>query len=84
MRRLLEAKTTIFDISHIFYSHFHLDHTGEFAPFIFSTKYAGGTQRKTPLTVVGGRGFLDYYNALKTAYGHWTSLPIGSRSLKIS
>ncbi|MGD9042692.1 MAG: MBL fold metallo-hydrolase, partial [Desulfobacterales bacterium] len=26
MRRLLEAKTTIFDITHIFYSHFHPDH----------------------------------------------------------
>jgi ribonuclease BN (tRNA processing enzyme) len=77
MRRLLEAKTTIFDISHIFYSHFHLDHTGEFAPFIFSTKYPGGTQRKIPLTVVGGRGFLDFYNALKTAYGRWIELAPG-------
>ncbi|MGD9180853.1 MAG: MBL fold metallo-hydrolase [Desulfobacterales bacterium] len=30
MRRLLEVQTTIFEITHIFYSHFHPDHTGEF------------------------------------------------------
>ena len=45
MRRLLEAQTTIFEISHIFYSHFHPDHTGEFVPFIFATKYPDGSRR---------------------------------------
>ncbi|MBW2409315.1 MAG: ribonuclease Z, partial [Deltaproteobacteria bacterium] len=39
MRRLLEADTPIFDISHIFYSHFHPDHSGEFVPLLFATKY---------------------------------------------
>ena len=74
MRRLLEAGTTIFDISHIFYSHFHPDHTSEFVPFIFATKYPDGTRRKTPLTVGGGRGFLDFYERLKSAYGSWIEL----------
>ena len=48
MRRLLEAQTTIFDITHIFYSHFHPDHTGEFVPFIFATKYPDGSRRENP------------------------------------
>jgi len=74
MRRLLEAQITIFDISHIFYSHFHPDHTGEFVPFIFATKYPDGSRRKTPLTVGGGRGFLNFYEGLKTVYGSWIEL----------
>ena len=77
MRRLLEAQTTIFDISHIFYSHFHPDHTGEFVPFIFATKYPYGNRRKTTLTVSGGLGFLNFYEGLKTVYGRWIELAPG-------
>ena len=39
MRRLLETGKTIFDLSHIIYSHFHPDHTGELVPILFATKY---------------------------------------------
>lgn len=74
MRRLLEAGVSIFDISHIFYSHFHPDHTGEFVPFIFATKYPDGSRRKTPLTIGAGRGFLNFYKSLKSAYGSWIEL----------
>ena len=77
MRRLLEADTTIFDISHIFYSHFHPDHTAEFVPFLFSTKYPNSQQREDPLTVTAGRGFLDFYSKLKAVYGHWIELEPG-------
>ena len=77
MRRLLKARTSIFDISHIFYSHFHPDHTGEFVPFIFATKYPDGSQRNTPLTACGGMGFLDFYQGLKAVYGHWIELDPG-------
>jgi ribonuclease BN (tRNA processing enzyme) len=77
MRRLLEAQTTIFDITHIFYSHFHLDHTGEFLPFIFATKYPNDSRRKIPLTVAGGRGLLNFYEGLKSVFGHWIELTPG-------
>jgi ribonuclease BN (tRNA processing enzyme) len=77
MRRLLEAKTTIFEISHIFYSHFHPDHTGEFVPFLFSTKYPNSQQRKDPLVLTAGRGFLNFYSKLKDAYGSWIELEPG-------
>ena len=77
MRRLLEAQTTIFDITHIFYSHFHPDHTGEFVPFIFATKYPDGSRRKIPLMVAGGRGLLNFYEGLKSVYGHWIELTPG-------
>ena len=77
MRRLLEAQTSIFDITHIFYSHFHPDHSGEFVPFIFATKYPDSSLRKNPLTVTGGHGLLYFYERLKTVYGQWIELAPG-------
>jgi ribonuclease BN (tRNA processing enzyme) len=77
MRRLLEADTSIFDLSHIFYSHFHPDHTGEFVPLIFATKYPDSSRRQDPLLIAGGRGLLDFYERLKNVYGHWIELPSG-------
>lgn len=81
MRRLLEAGTAIFDISHIFYSHFHPDHSGEFVPFLFATKYPNKQQRKNTLTITAGTGFLDFYDRLKSVYGQWIELEPGLLTL---
>lgn len=75
MRRLLEAGRTISDVTHIFISHFHTDHTGELASFIFSTKYPENLRRRTPFILGGARGLRSFYEALTGAYGHWTELP---------
>ncbi len=41
----------------IWISHFHLDHVGGLAPFLFGTKYAPETQdRKKPLKIFGAKG----------------------------
>jgi ribonuclease BN (tRNA processing enzyme) len=41
----------------VWVSHFHLDHVGGLAPFLFGTKYAPQTRaRRKPLTVYGPRG----------------------------
>lgn len=41
----------------IWISHFHLDHIGGLAPFLFGTKYAPETQeRKKPLKIFGAKG----------------------------
>ena len=69
MRRLLEADTTTFDLDYIFYSHFHPDHTAELVPLIFATKYPDSNRRKTPLTIVAGRGFEDFFAGLRSVYG---------------
>jgi len=74
MKRLLEAGVVIFDVSFIFYSHFHPDHTSELVPFLFSNKYPDGSRRKKPLTLVAGNGFLKFYENLKLVYGHWIEL----------
>jgi ribonuclease BN (tRNA processing enzyme) len=74
MRKLLETGVEIFDVSFIFYSHFHPDHTGELVPFLFSNKYPDGSHRKKPLTLVAGNGFFQFYENLKLVYGHWIEL----------
>jgi ribonuclease BN (tRNA processing enzyme) len=77
MRRILRTGLTITDIDHVFFSHLHPDHTGEFASFLFASKYPEFYRRRNPLTVVGAKGFLEFYRALKTGYGHWIELDNG-------
>jgi len=77
MRRLLETGTEIFDISFLFYSHLHPDHTGELVPFLFANKYPDGQKRKIPLTIVAGKGFSAFHNGLRTVYGQWIELAPG-------
>lgn len=81
MRRLLEADTTIFDISYLFLSHFHPDHSGELVPFLFSTKYPDRARRQQPLNIVAGKGFYTFFNKLKQVYGDWIELAPGILNL---
>lgn len=73
--RLLQYRVTIFDITHLAFSHFHPDHTSEWVPFIFATKYPDGGQRKKLLTVFGGTGLGFFYKGLQGAYGDGIVLP---------
>jgi len=71
MKRLLEKGIVISDITHLFFSHFHPDHTGEFASFLFALKYAGLQRHELPLTIAGSRGLCDFYSRLLNVYGNW-------------
>ena len=77
MRRLLEAGVSIHQLSYIFYSHLHPDHTGELIPFLFATKYPEAYRRRKPFTIVAARGFVNFYETLKDAYGEWIELAPG-------
>jgi ribonuclease BN (tRNA processing enzyme) len=77
MRRLLEAGVGINQLSYIFYSHLHPDHTGELIPFLFATKYPEAYRRREPFTIVAAMGFADFYETLKDAYGEWIELAPG-------
>ena len=75
MRRLLEAGVHINEISHIFISHFHPDHTGELASFLFSSKYPRLIRNiDAPLTILAGKGFKLFFDKLKALYGSWVEL----------
>ncbi|HYE65012.1 MAG TPA: ribonuclease Z [Pyrinomonadaceae bacterium] len=52
----------------IWVSHFHLDHVGGLAPFLFGTKWAPQTQgRRKPLTIFGGYGLKKLIRAFDEA-----------------
>ena len=74
MHRLLAAGTRIEEITHLFLSHFHPDHSGELVSFLFSTKYPK-MLRTTPLIIIAGKGFSSFFNGLRAVYGHWIDLP---------
>jgi ribonuclease BN (tRNA processing enzyme) len=83
MGRLLAAGYEIFDISAVALSHFHPDHSGELAPFLFATRYPDQGRRKTPLPLVGGPGISDFFRRLQGVYGHWIDPPAGLEIVEI-
>ncbi|MBN2516135.1 MAG: MBL fold metallo-hydrolase [Deltaproteobacteria bacterium] len=81
IRRLLEAGGSIYDVSHVLFSHLHPDHTGEFVPFLFATKYPETYRRRNPFIVAGCRGLSDFYDRLTVVYGQWIQLDRGLLNL---
>lgn len=77
MRRLLEAGVTIGEISHLFFSHLHPDHTGELASFLFASKYPGERRRRGRLRITAAEGFMYFYERLEEVYGQWIELEEG-------
>jgi ribonuclease BN (tRNA processing enzyme) len=75
MRRLVETETAVTDVTHLFFSHFHPDHTGELATFIFANKYPDQSRRRLPLTLIAGNGFSTFFKHYRSVYGHWIDLP---------
>jgi ribonuclease BN (tRNA processing enzyme) len=55
----------------IWVSHFHLDHVGGLAPFLFGTKHAPQTrERRKPLTIFGPRGTEELLRRFDEAGGY--------------
>jgi ribonuclease BN (tRNA processing enzyme) len=73
----MAAGLTIHDITHIFYSHLHPDHTGELVSWLFATKYPDTYRRQKHFGIVAAKGFVPFYQNLKSAYGHWIELEPG-------
>ena len=57
IQRMAQENLDWANLDAIWISHFHLDHVGGLAPFLFGTKYAPETQhRKKPLKICGAQG----------------------------
>jgi ribonuclease BN (tRNA processing enzyme) len=55
----------------IWVSHFHLDHVGGLAPFLFGTKNAPQMrERRKPMLIYGGRGLKKLFRAFDEAYNY--------------
>ncbi len=57
------------EMSHLFISHFHVDHAGELASLFFAFKYGMRTRRSKPFTLIGPVGLDRVMNGLKEAFG---------------
>jgi ribonuclease BN (tRNA processing enzyme) len=68
MHRMAEEICEWSALDAIWISHFHLDHCGGLAPFLFGTKYAPQTQdREKPLRIIGPaglRGLIERFDAV--------------------
>ncbi len=71
LRRMKEAKIEIPDVDLILFSHFHPDHTSDFVPFIFASKYAIGSYRTKDLKILAPLGFGEFFGGLIEVYGDW-------------
>jgi len=56
-------------MTHLFVSHFHVDHIGELASLFFAFRYGMKTDRKEPFTIIGPLGLDRVMDGLKMAFG---------------
>lgn len=56
-------------MTHIFISHFHVDHVGELASLFFAFKYGMSRERHEPLLLLGPRGLDRVVKGLEEAFG---------------
>ena len=56
-------------MTHLFVSHFHIDHIGELASLFFAFRYGMKTNRVEPFTIVGPHGVDRLMDGLKAAFG---------------
>ena len=71
LRQLLLAGALISDIDMLIYSHFHIDHTADFCPFLFTAKYGPELVRTRDLTIMGPPGLMQWYDNLLRVHGQW-------------
>jgi len=56
-------------MTHLFISHFHVDHVGELAAIFFAFRYGMRSERTEPLTLLGPAGLENIIDGLKSAFG---------------
>lgn len=72
-------------MTHLFISHFHIDHAGELASLFSALRYGIKTDRSEPFTIVGPHGLDRVMDGLKLAFGPRlfdTKFPLSLRMLR--
>jgi len=71
IHRMAQEKLDWVNLDAIWISHFHLDHCGGLAPFLFGTKHAPQTQNRTkPLKIFGAKGLKNLLASFDGAYNY--------------
>lgn len=56
-------------MTHLYISHFHIDHIGELASLFFAFRHGMRSERKEPLTIIGPRGLDGIMEGLRQTFG---------------
>ncbi len=75
LHRLAEFGLAWHRVTHLALTHFHLDHVGEVAAYVFALKYATRPPRVEPLTILGPAGTADLLRRLAAAHGDFLVAP---------
>jgi ribonuclease BN (tRNA processing enzyme) len=75
LRQLAQLSIPITEIDFILLTHLHPDHSADLVPFLFASKYPPYLINRSPVHLLAGMDFQNFYQGLKTAYGHWIDLP---------
>lgn len=70
-------------LTHLYISHFHVDHVGELASLFFAFKYGMRGERVEPLMILGPRGLDRVMDGLRQAFGEKLFEPKFPVSLKM-
>jgi ribonuclease BN (tRNA processing enzyme) len=70
LERLLKAGITYRDVDVICYTHVHPDHISDLVPFLFTCSY-GALTRQKDLLIIGGEGFIKFFNQLTQVFEKW-------------
>ncbi|MEP6703589.1 MAG: ribonuclease Z [Acidobacteriota bacterium] len=71
LHRMAQEGLDWVNLDSIWISHFHLDHCGGLAPFLFATKHAPQTQSRTkPLRIYGAPGLRELIEIFSKAYDY--------------
>ncbi len=71
VRGMLSAGLDPLSLDHIFFTHFHPDHTVDIVPLLFALKYGTTEPRTRPLTITGPQPFTDFYARIAGVWGEW-------------
>ena len=80
LRRLLEVGVTPEEVTHVIFSHHHVDHCADLAPLLFASRNRA-SPRRAPLTIAGSPEFLAYFAELSRIHGDWLEPSTYSLSL---
>lgn len=88
--RVLEAGASLEEITHIAFSHHHVDHCADLVPLLFTSRNPD-TPRRAPLTIAASAEFLAYLADLSRLHGRWlepsgyrlTLAEIGSEAVRL-
>ena len=71
--RLAAAGFHLDDLGAFFYTHTHLDHSGDLFNILFSMRNGANVNRTSLLPIYGPPGFVSYFDHLMVLYDRWVS-----------